>query len=1198
MSIRGLLPILARRPEMARLRDQLMPRSGGEPAANPLVFGLSGIAEAAKPYLVAALVTVIDRPILCVVANDERARVFQSALSALLGDREGQDGARSAVLPARSAMPLERLLEDADTMRLRMAAMLALIQSRARRAANEPPEPLVIVTSIAALTQPVIPPGEFARATIALQTGAQLDLSQVLRHLTNLGYEHVAEVEEPGQISHRGGILDIFPPTRPRPVRLEFFGDTIDSIRTFDPSTQRSLNPLDALYVPPAREALPTNGTEAAVELKSTVTTSALHPDAAERWARDLEALRLKASFDDIALYLPYLHRATSVLDYLPPDGIVVLDGPDHLATLALDRADQARAVRERLVREGEVPSDMRSAWLGWEEIEPMLAQRRGIHFTALTADMPGAEGSQWGESVGPDLQNANSFGGRVRAFAAEARQEVSARQRVVIVTNQARRLTEIFADEETLGEATVRVAPIVDLPEPPDTASLTIIHSGELAEGFHSRALALTVYTDAEIFGWSRRRKEKRNFVNPATFLAELKPGDYVVHIDHGIGRFEGLVKLNSSGVEREYLLIQYAGTDRLYIPTDQLDLITRFIGMGDAAPALNKLGGAEWMRAKERARSSAKDIAKDLLRLYSVREAVPGHAYPPDDQQPWLQELEDAFPYEETPDQARAIAEVKSDMERDRPMDRLVCGDVGYGKTEVALRAAFKAVLDQRQVAILVPTTILALQHFNTFNERLKGYPVRIELLSRFRSAKEQKAVLEDLAFGKVDIIIGTHRLLSKDVVFNDLGLLVIDEEQRFGVEHKERLKQLRAEVDVLTLTATPIPRTLHMALVNVRDMSVIETPPQERLPIRTFIRANEDALIRESILREIDRGGQVFLVHNRVRGIQGIAQHITELVPEAKVVVAHGQMHEDRLEQVMLDFASGAYNVLICTTIIENGLDIPNANTIIVNNAAFFGLSQLYQLRGRVGRGGQQAFAYFLYNKDAKLTELAEKRLRAIFEATELGAGFRIAMKDLEIRGAGNLLGAEQSGFMNTVGFDLYCQLLQEEVAELQGSGEIFRKLETNVAIDIPLPAFLPDDYINDRALKIQFYQRLASLRLGEQVDAMQAEMHDRFGILPAPVINLLDLLRLKIDAKELEFESIALKNEEWIFKLKRTSVPNRIAIYRRFAGQAHVEMGTVSIPRRLITADPAHLIATLRELLQLITSTDRAVVGSGR
>jgi transcription-repair coupling factor (superfamily II helicase) len=1194
MSLRGLLSILARRPEMVRLHDQII---AGQ--ATALEFGLAGVAASAKPYLVAALAQAVSRPVLLVVAREDRARSEAAALATLLGQKPDAPSPMVMMLPDRDALPGERLLPSADTQRERTSALLALAQARVRRmesgSEGSAPGPIV-VASIRALTQPVIPPEEFARATIALKPGIALDLGDLMRHLTALGYETVPEVEDPGQISARGGIVDLFPPTRPRPVRVEFFGETIESLRTFDPETQRSLNPIETLLIPPVAEALPAHGPDAAAQL-ALVNAQALHPDAADRWARDLDALRQGASFPDIALYLHYLHRPAGPLDFLPADGLVVLDGPDHLATLALDLADQAREVHDRLVREGEIPADLVPAFIPWADLEPALAKRRGLHFVALTADLPGDESSRWGGGTGPDLQSIAGFGGRVRAFAQEARKAVSERQRVVVLSNQARRIADLFDDEQALGDRTLRVAPVPALDDPPDTGSLTIVHGSGLEEGWHSRALALTVFTDAEIFGWSKRRAEKRSFVNPATFLAELNPGDYVVHIDHGIGRFEGLVKLTTGGVEREYLLLQYAGTDRLYIPTDQLDLITRYIGMGDAAPALSKIGGTEWVRAKERARAGAKDIAKDLLRLYSVREAAQGFAFAPDSAQPWLQELEDAFPYEETPDQERAIEEVKHDMELGRPMDRLVCGDVGYGKTEVALRAAFKAVLDQKQVAVLVPTTVLALQHFNTFSERLRAYPVRVELLSRFRSAKEQKAVLTDLALGRVDIVIGTHRLLSADVVFNDLGLLIIDEEQRFGVEHKERLKQLRTEVDVLTLTATPIPRTLHMALVNVRDMSVIETPPQERLPIRTYIRENDDALIREAILREIDRGGQVFYVHNRVRGIQQIAQHIARLVPEARVAVAHGQMDEERLEHVMLDFSNNVSNVLVCTTIIENGLDISNANTIIVNNAGYFGLAQLYQLRGRVGRSTSQAYAYFLYYKDTKLTPLAEKRLRAIFEATELGAGFRIAMKDLEIRGAGNLLGAEQSGFLNSVGFDLYCQLLAEEVAELQGSGEIaLPRTEAPVTIDVPLTAYLPDSYIPDRALKIQCYQRLAAVKSTDQVDALQAELVDRFGPPPEEAAYLLDLLRLKVEARELGFESVAFKDNAWELKARRTMTPNRVAIFKRFKGKASVEFGLVTIPATLLPREPREWLHELRALLPLISTQERAPVGS--
>jgi transcription-repair coupling factor (superfamily II helicase) len=1053
----------------------------------------------------------------------------------------------------------------------------------------------VVVCSARALTQPVIPQREFTDALVELKPGLQLEPRQLLTQLLSVGYEPVVEVEEVGQLTHRGGIVDFFPPMLERPVRVEFFGDEIDSIRTFDPTTQRSLNPQDSVLVGPAREALATHGAGAAAQL-ARLDIIGLHPDARGRWERDLDALRAHQSFDDVGFYLPYLHEPASLLSYLPEDGLLVLHDPEHVQRTAEELAEQGEEVRDRLEREGENPPGLRPAFLDWATLAPQLQTPAQVRFASLVAEEPGED--HHGNGLVPDLRAATSYGGRVRAFAQDVRKQLGERQRVVVVSMQARRICEVFGDESLLGKSgVVVVPPVVTLPEAPEPGTLTVVH-GRLPEGWHSRSLALTVYADSEIFGWSKRRGEQRRAgVTPAAFLAELRPGDFVVHQDHGIGRFEGLVKLANEGVEREYLLIQYAGSDRLYIPTDQLDRITRYIGMGDATPALSRLGGTEWARAKQRARESVKEIAADLLRLYSVREVAVGHPYPSDEQQPWLQELEEAFSYEETPDQSRAIAEVKGDMERARPMDRLVCGDVGYGKTEVALRAAFKAVLDQRQVAVLVPTTVLALQHFNTFSERLKPYPVRVELLSRFRSDKEQKEVLKDLASGAVDIVIGTHRLLQKDVAFANLGLLVIDEEQRFGVAHKERLKQLRTEVDVLTLTATPIPRTLSMALSNVRDMSVIETPPQERLPIRTYIREHDDDLIREVILRELDRGGQVFYVHNRVKGIQAIAQKLQRLVPEAKIAVGHGQMDEDELERVMLDFSSGETNVLVCTTIIENGLDIPNANTIVVNNAAFFGLAQLYQLRGRVGRSTQQAYAYFMYNKDQKLTPVAEKRLRAIFEATELGAGFRIAMKDLEIRGAGNLLGAEQSGNMNAVGFDLYTRLLAEEIARMQGTKAAVPERPPVVTIDLPVDAYIPDEYIDDRTLKMSFYQRLANLEQPEQVEAMVAEMTDRFGAQPEPVAHLLELVRLKIEAATLGYEAISGRDGEVVFKLRRTTRIDRVALVKRFRTAALVQVGEVRLPRRSFAEEPVRLIAELRELLPvLVGAKPAAAVGT--
>ncbi len=1164
MTLQGLLALLTQRPEYRRLVEQIR-NAEGLPA-------LTGINEAAHPYVVAALAQTLKQAILLVVSDEEQARQTVETLKQFVPTSEDV-----LLLPDRDALPYERMISNATTMQGRMQALIALVQK------DRTP---LVVCSARVLTQLVIPPQELASSLFTLKTSQEVDLSLMLEHLYNLGYTPVAEVEEPGQFSHRGGIVDLFPPTLPRPIRVEFFGDEVESLRTFDQETQRSLNPVSTCIIGPARESLPTRGPEAAQAL-SELDSSMLHRDAETCWQQNLEELRQKHSFDDIAFYLPYLHSKATVLDYLSRNALLIFNNPTNAQNRIRELDDQAHEMKERMEQEHENPTRLRESYVSWNQLEPQIQQRRQLQFAdALSAAEGDFDAQQHGgtDHLMPTFSSANSYGGRLRAFVQDCRKALDSRERVVIVTAQARRMAEVLSDESILGERAIHVGAGTNILQLPDAGTLVLIQ-GQLMEGWQSHALALALYTDTEIFGWSKRRNaQRRNPITPASFLAEVNPGDYVVHQEHGIGRFEGLVKMHMTGVEREYLLIHYAGTDRLYIPTDQLDRVTRYIGMGESVPALSKLGTTEWTRAKSKVKENVQDIARDLLRLYSVREAAPGHAFPPDSEQPWLQELEDAFPYAETPDQERAIEEVKADMERPRPMDRLVCGDVGYGKTEVALRAAFKAVLDQRQVAILVPTTILALQHYNTFRERLKAYPVRVELLSRFRSEKEQKQVLEDLAFGKVDVVIGTHRLLQKDVVFFNLGLLIVDEEQRFGVVHKERLKQLRSEIDVLTMTATPIPRTMHMALVNLRDMSVIETPPQERLPIRTVIREYDDALIRESILREIDRGGQIFFVHNRVQGIQVIAQKLQRLIPEARIVVGHGQMNEDQLEHVMIDFSNGEYDVLISTTIIENGLDIPNANTIIVNNAAFFGLSQLYQLRGRVGRATQQAYAYFFYGKDARLTQIQEKRLRAIFEATELGAGFRIAMKDLEIRGAGNLLGAEQSGSMNSVGFDLYCKLLAESVQEMQGKQS---ELATGSAtVDLQLDAFLPDDYIGDRTLKVNFYQRLAHLSTPEQVEAMTAEMNDRFGTPPLPVQNLITMVRLKVEASHLGFESIAMKDNELILTVKRTVVPNRILLYRRFRNEARVQQGVIRIPKRLFGQD---WLAQLQDLLPAITTT---------
>ncbi|MFW5787875.1 MAG: transcription-repair coupling factor, partial [Halanaerobiales bacterium] len=647
----------------------------------------------------------------------------------------------------------------------------------------------------------------------------------------------------------------------------------------------------------------------------------------------------------------------------------------------------------------------------------------------------------------------------------------------------------------------------------------------GSFSEGFVIEDINLVIYTEKEVFGKPQKKKRKLADLEKGieiSSLNELKVGDYVVHENHGIGKYKGIKTLEVQDQHQDYLVIQYADEDKLYVPTEHVDLVQKYIGADQKPPKLYKLGGSEWKKVKQRVKSSVREMAIGLLELYAERETIDGYAFSPDTV--WQKEFEDVFPYQETPDQIQAIEDVKKDMESNTPMDRLLCGDVGYGKTEVAIRAAFKAAMDQKQTAVLVPTTILAQQHFNTFRERIDKYPINVEMISRFRSKSEQKKVLKKLARGKVDIIIGTHRLLSKDVVFNDLGLLIIDEEQRFGVSHKEKLKDLKRNVDVLTLTATPIPRTLHMALVGVRDMSVIETPPENRYPIRTYIREFNKDLIKETIRREMNREGQVYFVHNRVEDIDKKAAMISDLLPEARVAVAHGQMNENKLEKIMFDFYNKEYDVLVCTTIIENGLDIPNVNTIIINRAENMGLAQLYQLRGRVGRSNRVAYAYLLYQKDRVLSEVAEKRLKAIKEFTNLGSGFKIAMRDLEIRGAGNLLGAEQHGHIASIGFSLYCKLLESAIEELKGEDKTEDiEIEVNLSID----AYIPEEYITDSKQKIDIYKKIKRARSESKIIDIVDELLDRFGDPPQVVMNLIEITRIKITARKLNIEKI---NEE--------------------------------------------------------------------
>jgi transcription-repair coupling factor (superfamily II helicase) len=728
-------------------------------------------------------------------------------------------------------------------------------------------------------------------------------------------------------------------------------------------------------------------------------------------------------------------------------------------------------------------------------------------------------------ESILPFVA-APEYGGRLDAFIRDTKETLKKRdKRIVIVSNQARRLSELFEEEDIIAP------PVSELTEPPPPGAIALVQ-GSLARGWVMGSVVLS--TDAELFGFTKkRRRMKRHPMRQAGSISELSIGDYVVHVDHGIARFAGTIMMAVGEAKREYLILEYAASDRLYVPSDQIDRIGRHIGLSGAPPALNRLGTQEWARTKKRVREAAWELAKELLDLYAAREVSSGFSCSPDTT--WQEDLEASFPYIETPDQIRAVLETKQDMEMAKPMDRLICGDVGYGKTEVALRAAFKAVMDSAQVAILVPTTVLAQQHFQTFNERLTAFPINLGVLSRFRTEREQEEVIAGLKQGTIDIVIGTHRLLQKDVSFRNLGLLVIDEEQRFGVVHKEYLKKMRQELDVLTLTATPIPRTLYMSLSGVRDMSTMDTPPEERLPIKTYISEYNERLIREAILRELDRGGQVFFVHNRVASIHRVASALGALVPEAEIAVAHGQMHEESLEHVMLEFSQGNVDILVSTTIIESGLDMPNVNTLILNDADKLGLAQLYQLRGRVGRGTNRAYAYFLYGKGKRLTPQAQRRLKTIFEATELGSGFRIAMRDLEIRGAGNILGAAQSGHISSVGFDLYCRLLQEAVAGLREGGIKRTSPLQSLTIDLPMQSYIPPEYVSDIDMRLTLYQRLAKLSTTQQVADMADELKDRFGPLPSQVANLFYAIEVKILAVDVGIESIDTDDKSIVLRM---------------------------------------------------------------
>ncbi|MBC2722709.1 transcription-repair coupling factor [Desulfosporosinus sp.] len=1019
-------------------------------------------------------------------------------------------------LPTTEWLPFEILGRSRETTseRIRVLSELALN-----------PE-CTVVASVLAVERRLFPAERWKEFTLTFEAGHRYNLSEVLSSLTTSGYERIETVEGHGQFALRGGILDIAP-LDGEAVRIEFFDDEVDSIRTFDLGTQKSIRSQNKVSISPAMEYIVTK--EELGELRFAIRAEARKTigrlqrsgrnEAAEHLQNKVDFIveRLEQGILDENIY-PFLSLINIPLvpffSYLSKERYVILDEPLRLKEQLEFEANERLLDFTQQLERGEGFVHPESQFIAYEELSKQEGRNPLIGLSTLLRQAPGLSPKR---IFNLHARPLTGFMGKTSKLVDEIVHRKDAGNVVALFVGDEEHALRLIQGLKDRGVTATRK----DLKDSIEEGHV-YVYPFSIDHGFELPLGKLVVLTETEIYKRESKAVVKKTST-PApknVFISDLKQGDFVVHVHHGIGQFTGIERLEVGGIAKDYFGIRYAGEDRLYVPLDQLHLLQKYLGSaGETLPKLYKLGGSEWHKVKRKTRSAVKEMAIDLVKLYAQREAIKGYAFSQDNV--WQNEFEEKFPYVETPDQLQSIADVKADMMRSRPMDRLLCGDVGYGKTEVALRAAFKAVMDSKQVAVLVPTTILAQQHFNTFKERFIGYPITIEMMSRFRSQKEQKEIIKGLKEGRIDVIVGTHRILSEAVKFHDLGLLVIDEEQRFGVAHKEKLKTLKGNVDVLTLSATPIPRTLHMSLVGVRDMSVIETPPEGRYPVQTYVTEFRADVVREAIRREIQRGGQVFYVHNRVEDMDQVTNFLSQLVPEAKFGVAHGQMRERELERVMLDFLEHEMDVLISTTIIETGLDMPNANTLIIDEADRFGLSQLYQLRGRVGRSNRKAFTYLLYKPQKVLTEIAEKRLAAIREFTEFGAGFKIAMRDLEIRGAGNLIGAQQHGHLAAVGFEMYSQMLKEAVQELRGE-----KVEEVVepSIELQIDAFLADSYVADSQTKATLYQRLAMVRNEEQLSEMVDELVDRFGTPPREVEHLIEIIRLKLLASSLKIEQI--------------------------------------------------------------------------
>ena len=1065
------------------------------------VPGLKGSSPA---LFVAELIrSGLDNP-LVIAATQEAAEEFCRELTFFSGG-----DLNAALFPAWDAAPFSPSSPHPDVTGSRLDTLFRL-QNRLSP---------VTVMPVSAALQRVLPRKTLNDASCYLLAGEEFDRDELLARLIRMGYANVPLVEDRGTFAVRGGILDIFPPNLPTPVRIEFFGDTAETLRAFDPLTQRSLQPIEELVLLPSRELLLTDELLEDISPRLKKVCDDLDIPANRR-RLILEDLQNAVYFQGIDFLQPLLHPGLeTIFDYAPAAPLILLD-PEAISYACFSFCEEVDAGVVKAASAGLAHSPASELFLADSELNAIIAERRVVELSGLvlgapeertTIAIPCVDNSDLRVTVSKESSHA------LAPLANTLRGWLDSGERVAVVCHQqpqAERLKDLLTPYKL--PCSISEAGFLDVVGRKELQSSITILIGDISRGFRLSHSRLIVVAEEELFG----KRVKRRGVSEVrkkqllASLAELKPGDYMVHIDHGIGLYRGLQHISVGNTAGDFLLLEYAGSDKLFLPVDRLGLVQRYVGPEGSHPALDKLGGVSWEKSKGKARKNIEELAGELLEIYARRQLSEGFSFSPPDEM--YREFEASFAWEETPDQLSAIQDVLADMQHSKPMDRLVCGDVGYGKTEVALRGAFKSALDGKQVGILVPTTILAQQHYETFRERLKDYPVTVEVLSRFRTAKEQKEILERLKKGNIDIIIGTHRLLQKDVAFKDLGLMIIDEEQRFGVKDKERLKSFRAVVDVMTLTATPIPRTLYMSMMGIRDLSIIDTPPVDRLAVKTIVSRFSDELIREAVLRELRRGGQVFFVHNRVQTIGKRAELLAQLVPEAKIAVGHGQMGEHELEKVMLGFMHGETNLLLCTTIIESGLDIPSANTLIVDHADKFGLSQLYQLRGRVGRSTQRGYAYLLIPGEAAISSDARERLRVLQEISELGAGFRIATHDMEIRGAGDMLGNRQSGTVTEIGFELYNQMLEETIARMRGEENVER---VEPEINLKVPAFIPEAYVKDAGQRLVIYKKLTQAESEDDVLDVQNEVLDRFGKYPLATSYLFEIMKLRVLLKKL-------------------------------------------------------------------------------